>query len=134
LAAWGEPSRPGFPPEGETGKGESIQNSLLPQATTYWLMPESALSPQPPQFPGTTRSSALPFSQTCQACFASGLLRGTHDRTQLGPLMLNYPSKTDLHYIFLLTALFPIMLVKFGAEALDFKHEDAGPLLPGVPC
>jgi len=22
LAAWGEPSRPGFPPEGETGKGE----------------------------------------------------------------------------------------------------------------
>src|SRR5712691_4015582 len=21
LAAWGEPSRPGFPPEGETGKG-----------------------------------------------------------------------------------------------------------------
>src|SRR5271157_409316 len=22
LAAWGEPARPGFPPEGETGKGE----------------------------------------------------------------------------------------------------------------
>jgi hypothetical protein len=22
CAAWGEPSRPGFPPEGETGKGE----------------------------------------------------------------------------------------------------------------
>src|SRR5436190_13330599 len=23
CAAWGEPARPGFPPEGETGKGES---------------------------------------------------------------------------------------------------------------
>jgi len=23
LSAWGEPSRPGFPPEGETGKGAS---------------------------------------------------------------------------------------------------------------
>ena len=22
VAAWGEPARPGFPPEGETGKGE----------------------------------------------------------------------------------------------------------------
>ena len=31
LPAWGEPARPGFPPEGETGKG-ALQNSLLPQA------------------------------------------------------------------------------------------------------
>jgi len=23
LPAWGEPARPGFPPEGETGKGAS---------------------------------------------------------------------------------------------------------------
>ena len=30
LSAWGEPARPGLPPEGETGKGEL--NSLLPQA------------------------------------------------------------------------------------------------------
>jgi hypothetical protein len=26
-----------------------------------------------------------------------------------------------------------ITLVKFGAEALDFQREDAGPLLPGFP-
>ena len=30
LPAWGEPARPGLPPEGETGKG--ALNSLLPQA------------------------------------------------------------------------------------------------------
>jgi hypothetical protein len=31
LSAWGEPARPGVPPEGETGKRE-IQTSVLPQA------------------------------------------------------------------------------------------------------
>jgi len=30
-AAWGEPARPGLPPEGETGKGV-FKDSLLPQA------------------------------------------------------------------------------------------------------
>jgi hypothetical protein len=30
LPAWGEPARPGFPPEGETGKGAF--QFLLPQA------------------------------------------------------------------------------------------------------
>ena len=30
VAAWGEPARPGFPPEGETGKGEL--KFLAPQA------------------------------------------------------------------------------------------------------
>ena len=30
--AWGEPARPGFPPEGETGKGALKNASLLPQA------------------------------------------------------------------------------------------------------
>jgi hypothetical protein len=30
CCAWGEPARPGFPPEGETGRGNS--SSLLPQA------------------------------------------------------------------------------------------------------
>jgi hypothetical protein len=29
--------------------------------------------------------------------------------------------------------LLSITLVKFRAEALDFKREDAGPLLPGFP-
>jgi hypothetical protein len=31
VAAWGEPARPGLPPEGETEKGE-IKLSWLPQA------------------------------------------------------------------------------------------------------
>jgi hypothetical protein len=30
--AWGEPARPGFPPEGETGKREIKESSSLPQA------------------------------------------------------------------------------------------------------
>ena len=40
-AAWGEPARPGFPPEGETGKGDLI--SLLPQANCLlmWCSQES---------------------------------------------------------------------------------------------
>jgi len=32
LPAWGEPARPGFPPEGETGKREIQKSSSLPQA------------------------------------------------------------------------------------------------------
>src|SRR6266852_5139391 len=82
---WGEPPAfggvggtfpaPALPPQGETGKGESNQNSLLPQAITYWLMPESALSPQPPnsleplearhsQFCNGPRYSPSPFSHS----------------------------------------------------------------------
>jgi len=33
LPAWGEPARPGLPPEGETGKG--ALNSLLPLAILF---------------------------------------------------------------------------------------------------
>jgi len=37
LPAWGEPARPGLPPEGETGKG--ALNSLLPLAILFsWYM------------------------------------------------------------------------------------------------
>src|ERR1035438_2749998 len=43
LAAWGEPSRPGFPPEGETGKGEiklpCCRRHLL--ALYAWMPPSS---------------------------------------------------------------------------------------------
>jgi hypothetical protein len=33
FAAWGEPTRPGFPPQGETGKGAT----LLPEASSLYL-------------------------------------------------------------------------------------------------
>ena len=42
LAAWGEPSRPGFPPEGETGKGES--KFLAAAGNCLRVTPESGLS------------------------------------------------------------------------------------------
>ncbi len=35
--AWGEPARPGFPPEGETGKGAS---KFLAAAGDFRLVPE----------------------------------------------------------------------------------------------
>jgi len=36
--AWGEPARPGFPPEGETGKREIKKSSSLPQAFIPLMM------------------------------------------------------------------------------------------------
>src|SRR5579863_690345 len=48
LPAWGEPARPGLPPEGETGRGRS--NSLLPQADSF-MLPVVAWSPGRPVRP-----------------------------------------------------------------------------------
>jgi hypothetical protein len=43
LPAWGEPARPGFPPEGETGKGATplLVPAGVPQQTRAALIPRS---------------------------------------------------------------------------------------------
>jgi hypothetical protein len=60
LPAWGEPARPGFPPEGETGKGATplLVPAGVPQQTRAALIPrfawdfsaaEGCLNPLPPE-------------------------------------------------------------------------------------
>ncbi len=63
MAAWGEPSRPGLPPEGETGKGEiklpCCRRHLL--ARYPWMPPSRAL---PPQALMATQKPEFPFKDT----------------------------------------------------------------------
>jgi hypothetical protein len=58
LAAWGEPARPGLPPEGETGKGES---KLLAAAGVFVLAVASCHAPSlyalKPMLPLDTQNS-----------------------------------------------------------------------------
>ena len=96
---WGEPPAfggvggtfpaPALPPQGETGKGESNQNSLLPQAITYWLMPESALSPQPPNSLEPLEARHSQFLKRVKPAS----LGGTNGCTQSGPPMLTIQAK-----------------------------------------
>jgi len=96
---WGEPPAfggvggtfpaPALPPQGETGKGESNQNSLLPQAITYWLMPESALSPQPPNSLEPLEARHSQFLKRVKPAS----LEGTNGCTQSGPPMLTIQAK-----------------------------------------
>ena len=109
---WGEPPAfggvggtfpaPALPPQGETGKGESNQNSLLPQAITYWLMPESALSPQPPNSLEPLEARHSQFLKRVKPAS----LGGTNGCTQSGPPMPTIQAKPTYitYYIFLLTA------------------------------
>src|SRR5437879_1782090 len=80
---------PALPPQGETGKGESNQNSLLPQAITYWLMPESALSPQPPNSLEPLEAWHSQFLKRVKPAS----LGGTNGCTQSGPPMLTIQAK-----------------------------------------
>lgn len=59
MAAWGEPSRPGFPPEGETGKGE-IQIPCCRRPIPFALRPEFASSRLTPQLLTATRKPEFP--------------------------------------------------------------------------
>jgi hypothetical protein len=58
LPAWGEPARPGFPPEGETGKGAS--NSFLAAAGYFRLVPGCL-----DLFPVVTHSALPSAVQSC---------------------------------------------------------------------
>jgi len=101
LAAWGEPSPPRpCPRRGKRERGES-KSKFLAAAGNYLLAhAESALSPQPPNSLEPLEARHSQFLKRVKPAS----LGGTNGCTQSGPLMLNYPSKTDLHYIFLLTA------------------------------
>jgi hypothetical protein len=113
LAAWGEPLPPRFPPEGETGKGES--KFLAAAGNCLPVTPESGLSRPLRRMLTATRKPTIPFSQTCQADFPLSRQRPC----AASPADLQVPSKTDVHCRFLLTALF-----RFASQP---------PLLPKPP-
>jgi hypothetical protein len=60
LAAWGEPSRPGFPPEGETGKG-AIQIPCCRRLITDAADPGICRPPSTPQVLTATQKPEFPF-------------------------------------------------------------------------
>ena len=75
LAAWGEPARPGFPPEGETGKGES--NSLLPQAIYRGSYTRVRLVRRSPASPYSHSKAGIPKKETgmrIEAVLIGGIL------------------------------------------------------------
>ena len=99
LAAWGEPSRPGFPPEGETGKGESkIPCCRRQLRTRYACIRPLASAPGESLQPLESRQPHF-----LKRVKAASLLAAT-DRAPPGPPILKIPSKTDVHWRFLLTA------------------------------
>src|SRR6266851_3195556 len=95
----GNPPAPAFPHRGKRERGESNQTPCCRRQlpTGSCLNPPSRLS----------RRNSLEPLEAGHSHFLKRVkpasLGGTNGRTQSGPLMLNYPSKTDLHYIFLLT-------------------------------
>src|ERR1017187_6015445 len=66
LAAWGEPSRPGFPPEGETGKGRSnflaaagICLRVTPGCRPPRTLSQVLIATQKPEFPNANDTCRL---------------------------------------------------------------------------